>query len=204
MKNEVLFIGRNGFNVATVTEDQNGELVFSYTIIPDSGYLAIHSIHPRNQDLIATCTRARKLGFKVEVPKPDYGMDFDFTPEEFREQMLALKPFMEGFTVCLDTSQVFRHQKPNGDPYCLIRMNDGTIAKALKPDGRGLTSYWPTEWDMTAFGVPENLLQRFRAQKERIEEKERHVHDIERSRIRARLHEFGIPFEEEEFEEEEK
>lgn len=196
MNERVLFLGRNGFNVATVTEDENGQLAFSYTIIPDRGYLAICPIRPHNQDLIEVCKKAKGFGFKVEIPEPNYGTDFDFTEKEFIEQMLALEPHLEGTTVYLDTIQVFKRRKPNGDPYCLIRMDDGTIMQALKADDLGLTTYSPSDKDMAPFGVPEDLIQRFRNQKKYKRGGEWRVLPLECNRIRELLQELGVQFEE--------
>ena len=200
MEQKTLFMGRNGINVAVVTEKEN-EILFSRTTIPDDiisygGYTQ----PPANHEKIIACTMAREMGFTVEIPAPDYTeVDFDFTMEELHERLENMNIFMQGRVVCLDTSSVFTREYSYQDRYCLACMDDGTIRRVDEPDGRGYATRWPSEEDLEQFRVPENLRKRFRVQLKQEQEREiekRKADTEERNRVRAWLQKLGIPFEE--------
>lgn len=199
MKNEVLFVGRNGVNVAAVTRRADGELIFSYTHIDQPDYMISKAYlnTPSNHEVIRLCTEARDMGLKVMIPAPDYtGAEFDFTEKEFHKRITACEPLVEGVTVQLNTSEVFaRQDADHGDCYCLVLRRDGVVVRIYQPVEKYATP-WPSRDDLERFKVPKALQEEFFLQEKKYMERKRVERPSRRDVVIARLRELGIPFEE--------
>lgn len=200
-KDNTLWMGRNGPDLAAITVREDGVLVFSSTCLrtPEQMVKTSYPVTPANSEAIFWASEAFVFGIQAEVPPPDYGgTDFDFTEEEFRERLAACQPFVDGDVVLLDTSEVF--MRGGGDEesehYCLVRRtDDGVVVRIYEPTV-GYGTNWPDERAFERFSVPAELREKFRQQAEKLTARERELKAARRAEVIAHLHELGIRFSE--------